>query len=84
MLLLYCRYAGFYKGVQSAGSAVAWQADAHGLSFIGQLILNWGLTTVGIPLLLVLVMLAVKDDNKAEEQTTKEAALTPATPSAYK
>ncbi|XP_041010992.1 UNC93-like protein 1 [Juglans microcarpa x Juglans regia] len=77
------RYAGFYKGVQSAGAAAAWQADAHGLSFIGQLILNWGLTTVGIPLLGVLVMLAVNDDNKAEEETTKEAALTPATP-AYK
>uniref|UniRef100_A0A2N9HNF2 UNC93-like protein n=1 Tax=Fagus sylvatica TaxID=28930 RepID=A0A2N9HNF2_FAGSY len=70
------RYAGFYKGVQSAGAAVAWQIDTHNLSFMSQLIVNWGLTTISYPLLVILVLLAVKDDNKAEEGTSKEAGPT--------
>jgi hypothetical protein len=80
VVLLYCRYAGFYKGVQSAGAAVAWQIDTHNLSFMSQLIVNWGLTTISYPLLVILVLLAVKDDNKAEEGTSKEAGPTGAGP----
>ncbi|KAI4319932.1 hypothetical protein MLD38_033469 [Melastoma candidum] len=57
------RYSGFYKGVQSAGAAVAWQVDTKKVSLLSQLIVNWSLTTVSYPLLLVLVMLAVKDDD---------------------
>lgn len=72
--LLLCRYTGFYKGIQSAGAAVAWQVDTHKASFMSQLIVNWVLTTVSYPLLLVLVMLAVKEDNKAEKETVKQAA----------
>lgn len=68
------RYAGFYKGIQSAGAAVAWQVDTRNVSFMTQLIVNWVLTTVSYPLLLVLVMLAVKDDNKAEEEPYKQVA----------
>lgn len=68
------RYAGFYKGIQSAGAAVAWQVDTRNVSFMTQLIVNWALTTVSYPLLLVLVMLAVKDDNKAEEEPYKQVA----------
>ncbi|GMY07688.1 UNC93-like protein 2 [Fagus crenata] len=74
------RYTGFYKGVQSAGAAVAWQVDAHNVSFMSQLIVIWGLTTISYPLLMILVLLAVKDDNKAEEGTTKEAGPTSAGP----
>lgn len=68
------RYSGFYKGVQSAGAAVAWQIDQHKVSFLGELIINWSLMTVGYPLLLVLVKLAVKDDVKGEEGDKKEVA----------
>ncbi|CAH9110998.1 unnamed protein product [Cuscuta europaea] len=69
------RYAGFYKGVQSAGGAVAWQVDAQKVSFLKQLIVNWGLTTVSYPLLALLVLLAVKDDdgNKAGEGVSASA-----------
>ena len=62
------RYIGFYKGLQSAGAAVAWQVDAQSVSGMSQLIVNWVLTTISYPLLLVIVMLAVKEDNKAEEE----------------
>ncbi|KAJ0968702.1 hypothetical protein J5N97_021579 [Dioscorea zingiberensis] len=57
------RYSGFYKGVQSAGAAVAWQIDTHKVSLVTQLVVNWCLTTVSYPLLLVLVMLAVNDED---------------------
>lgn len=63
------RYSGFYKGIQSAGAAVAWQIDVHNVSYLNQLIVNWALTTISYPILLLLVMLAVKDDNINEEQT---------------
>ncbi|KAF3432711.1 hypothetical protein FNV43_RR23813 [Rhamnella rubrinervis] len=67
------RYVGFYKGVQSAGAAVAWQVDTKHKSPMFQLVLNWSLTTLSYPLLVVLVMLAVKDEKKAEEGAEKEA-----------
>ncbi|GLJ13761.1 hypothetical protein SUGI_0219670 [Cryptomeria japonica] len=55
------RYSGFYKGVQSAGAAVAWQIDAHKTSPVKELVINWCLTTISYPLLLVLVDLYVND-----------------------
>ncbi|XP_065861467.1 UNC93-like protein 1 [Euphorbia lathyris] len=58
------RYVGFYKGVQSAGAAIAWQIDTHKVSFLSQLIANWSLTTISYPLLILLVMLAVKDEDE--------------------
>ncbi|KAK4743444.1 hypothetical protein SAY87_001445 [Trapa incisa] len=61
------RYSGFYKGIQSAGAAVAWQMDSHNLPSMKQLAVNWSLTTVSYPLLLLLVMLAVKDEEKNVE-----------------
>ncbi|XP_050385756.1 UNC93-like protein 1 [Argentina anserina] len=69
------RYVGFYKGVQSAGGAVAWQVDTRHVSFLGQLIMNWVFTTVSYPLLLVLVLFAVKNEDEDEEITkSKEVA----------
>lgn len=68
------RYTGFYKGIQSAGAAVAWQIDNHNVSPMAQLIVNWVLTTVSYPLLLVLMVLAVKEENKAEEEPVKQVA----------
>ncbi|KAL7003728.1 hypothetical protein U1Q18_004876 [Sarracenia purpurea var. burkii] len=67
------RYTGFYKGVQSAGAAVAWQIDTHNVPFLSQLIANWSMTTVSYPLLGVLILLAVKDDNRTKEQASKKA-----------
>uniref|UniRef100_A0A6N2LP24 Major facilitator superfamily (MFS) profile domain-containing protein n=1 Tax=Salix viminalis TaxID=40686 RepID=A0A6N2LP24_SALVM len=69
------RYVGFYKGVQSAGAAVAWQVDAHKVPLLTQLIVNWSLTTVSYPLLAILVMLAVKDDQKGEEPSINPASM---------
>ncbi|KAM1270151.1 hypothetical protein ACFX2I_002259 [Malus domestica] len=66
------RYVGFYTGIQSAGSAVAWQVDTHKASFLSQLVTNFALYTVSYPLLVVLILLAVKDEGKADvEEFTK-------------
>ncbi|KAA0045371.1 hypothetical protein IC582_016367 [Cucumis melo] len=66
------RYSGFYKGLQSAGAAVAWQIDTHHVSFMSQLVVNWSLTTLSYPLLGVLVFLAVEEDKKPIDETCKE------------
>uniref|UniRef100_A0A7N0VL48 UNC93-like protein 1 n=1 Tax=Kalanchoe fedtschenkoi TaxID=63787 RepID=A0A7N0VL48_KALFE len=78
------RYAGFYKGVQSAGAAAAWQIDARKVAPINQLYINWGLTSISYPLLAVLVMLAATDESsKSEAVVEKEAGLNlPARPGA--
>ncbi|KAL7230165.1 hypothetical protein ACSBR2_008650 [Camellia fascicularis] len=74
------RYNGFYKGVQSAGAAIAWQVDTHKVPFLNQLIANWAMTTISYPLLAVLVFLAVKDDSTTQEVKTKEIDFPPAMP----
>ncbi|GFP94318.1 unc93-like protein 2 [Phtheirospermum japonicum] len=61
------RYTGFYKGVQSAGAAVAWQIDTHEVPFLNELITNWALMTVSYPLLALLIIRAVKDDDDEVE-----------------
>ncbi|KAG6479173.1 UNC93-like protein 1 [Zingiber officinale] len=65
------RFSGFYKGVQSAGAAVAWQVDTRGTRLLPQLIVNWSLTTASYPLLALLVMLAVKDTEDGEDEKSK-------------
>ncbi|KAM0883494.1 hypothetical protein ACQ4PT_031598 [Festuca glaucescens] len=75
------RYVGFYKGVQSAGAAVAWQVDTHKTSLMSQLIVNWGLTTISYPLLAVLVFLAVKDEDYSESSVEDGKEMKMAAPS---
>ncbi|ONK55861.1 uncharacterized protein A4U43_C10F1720 [Asparagus officinalis] len=75
------RYSGFYKGVQSAGAAVAWQIDTRKTPLMTQLIINWVLTTASYPLLALLVFLAVKDGSPAtavEDAESKVASAAPA------
>lgn len=61
------RYAGFYKGVQSAGAAVAWQIDTRKVPYMHQLIVNWVLTTISYPLLALLVIKAIEDEDKVAQ-----------------
>eukprot|EP00268_Persea_americana_P031068 TRINITY_DN30183_c0_g1_i3.p1 TRINITY_DN30183_c0_g1~~TRINITY_DN30183_c0_g1_i3.p1 ORF type:complete len:482 (-),score=57.93 TRINITY_DN30183_c0_g1_i3:632-2077(-) len=75
------RYSGFYKGVQSAGAAVAWQLDTRRVSLLSQLIANWSFTTISFPLLLVLVVLVVKDGDKVDEEGS-DPSLKPSAPPA--
>ncbi|XP_057964685.1 UNC93-like protein 1 isoform X1 [Malania oleifera] len=68
------RYSGFYRGVQSAGAAVAWQVDKHKVPLLTQLVVNWSLTTLSYPLLALLVMLAVKDEKETDERAAFPSA----------
>lgn len=61
--------------MQSAGAAVAWQIDTHKVSFMSQLAVNWGLCTISYPLLVILVVLAVKDEGEVEGRTSNEVSL---------
>ncbi|KAM0056075.1 hypothetical protein Hdeb2414_s0006g00213811 [Helianthus debilis subsp. tardiflorus] len=60
-------YVGFYKGVQSAGKGVAWQIDTHKVPYMNQLLVNWALTTISYPLLALVVIKYVKDEDKVAE-----------------
>ncbi|KAJ4982298.1 hypothetical protein NE237_033135 [Protea cynaroides] len=73
------RYNGFYKGIQSAGAAVAWQVGSHNVPLLSQLIVNWCLTTLSYPLLFLLIVLAVKDNPKANKIAGSGAGLPSAT-----
>ncbi|XP_078442554.1 UNC93-like protein 1 [Wolffia australiana] len=66
------RYSGFYKGIQSAGAAVAWQVDKRHTPLLTQLLINWGLTTASLPLLALLVFLAVEDEAGKEIVASNE------------
>ncbi|KAE8697216.1 UNC93-like protein 1 [Hibiscus syriacus] len=68
------RYVGFYKGVQSAGAAVAWQVDKNKVPLLNQLIVNWGLTTLSYPLLALLVYKEVKDTDSSKPATDDDTA----------
>lgn len=78
--IILSRYVGFYKGVQSAGAAVAWQVDQKGASLMSQLIVNWSLTTISYPLLVVLIYLAVKDEKSSNEKDIAAIAGAPSAP----
>lgn len=65
------RFTGFYKGVQSAGAAVAWQIDSHKVPLVNELVTNWGLMTVSYPLLVLLILRAVKDDDDEDDDAVK-------------
>ncbi|GLJ31932.1 hypothetical protein SUGI_0642720 [Cryptomeria japonica] len=61
------RYSGFYKGVQSAGAAVAWQIDTQKTSLLAQLLIDWGLTSLSYPLVFLVIILSVTDGTPKQE-----------------
>lgn len=75
LIFEYLRYTGFYKGVQSAGAAIAWQIDTQKVSFLNELITNWALMTVSFPLLALLILRAVKDDDEVERKSKEGGAI---------
>ncbi|KAI9298796.1 hypothetical protein K502DRAFT_170014 [Neoconidiobolus thromboides FSU 785] len=43
------RYAGFYKGIQSFGAAIAWGISTSSASYLAQLIICWALLEISVP-----------------------------------
>ncbi|KAJ2386455.1 hypothetical protein GGI23_006485, partial [Coemansia sp. RSA 2559] len=67
------RYAGFYKGMQSFGAAIAWQLDVKVIPR-NQLIANWVLIVASAPFMLYVIW-SIKDhseDVKAADNSEVE------------
>jgi len=62
------RYAGFYKAVQSAGSAGSFGMDAVATPFLNEILGSWILTLFAFPLAF-LVIRTIKETNYEDEQT---------------
>ena len=68
-ILVSARYAGFYKGIQSLGAAVAWQVDAHDKKLMDQIIINWVLVVASLILFIPVIinikptLIGVEDDS---------------------
>ena len=75
-------FAGFYKGIQSAGEAVAYRIDALKAPFMNEFASNWGLLMgsllIAAPLMLLKVpdTVPLEEDLKFSDETIEEVAPT--------
>jgi len=60
-------FAGFYKGIQSAGAAVVWRLDAVKTPFEGLFGSSWGLCAAGMIFALPVLYFKVQDTQYTEE-----------------
>lgn len=60
-------FAGFYKGIQSAGGAIAANIDARKVPFMTQLAINWGLLAGSLVIAAPVILYYVKDTTPIEE-----------------
>ncbi len=64
------RMAGYYKGVQSAGSAISFGMDAVKTPFLGEILISWLLLLVSLPLC-AWVLWYARETNYDIEETVK-------------
>ncbi|KAL1975840.1 hypothetical protein VTN31DRAFT_4232 [Thermomyces dupontii] len=73
-------YAGFYKGIQSAGAAITWRIDALQVSYMRQFAACWGLLAGSLLIAAPVVFFKIKDhvdiheDLKFSDTTFEETA----------
>lgn len=60
-------FAGFYKGIQSAGSAITWALDDNGTEYMTMFAINWGLLAGSLLIALPVILWKVKDTTSIEE-----------------
>jgi len=60
-------FAGFYKGIQSAGAAIIWRLDSLEIPFMNELASCWALLAGGLLFALPVIWLKVKDTVSVEE-----------------
>ncbi|KAL1918292.1 uncharacterized protein VTP21DRAFT_2952 [Calcarisporiella thermophila] len=61
------RFAGFYKSFQSAGAAIAWSIDGHGVNYLTQIIINFVLLVVSLPVALFVIASITESNGKDSE-----------------
>jgi hypothetical protein len=54
-------FAGFYKGIQSAGSAITWAMDDNGISYMNMFASNWALLGGSLLIALPVILWKVED-----------------------
>lgn len=54
-------FAGFYKGIQSAGAAITWRLDDLKISYMGMFGSNWGLLAGSLVVALPVILWKVED-----------------------
>jgi hypothetical protein len=75
-------FAGFYKGIQSAGAAVIWSMDRRGIPFMNIFASCWALLAgsliIALPLILMKVhdTVSLEEDIKFSDETIAEVAAT--------
>jgi len=67
------RFAGFYKGIQSAGACVAWLMDAYGLTYKVQLITCVVLSLVFVPPTYLVASWVKESSMEADEESVEYA-----------
>lgn len=60
-------FAGFYKGIQSAGGAISANIDARAVPFMTQFAINWGMLAGSLIIAAPVVLYYVKDTVSIEE-----------------
>lgn len=60
-------FAGFYKGIQSAGGAIAASIDARNVPFMTEFATNWGLLAGSLVIAAPVIFYYVKDTTPLEE-----------------
>jgi len=71
-------FAGFYKGIQSAGAAIIWRLDSQSLPYMSEFASSWalllGALVCALPVLLLRVTdhVSVEEDVKFSDETVEE------------
>lgn len=60
-------FVGFYKGIQSAGAAIAFRIDEREVSFMSEFASNWGLLLGALLLAAPVIFLKIRDSVPVEE-----------------
>jgi hypothetical protein len=60
-------FAGFYKGIQSAGAAVFWRVDALGASYNSEFASSWALLAGSLVVAAPVIFIKIKDHVTVEE-----------------
>jgi hypothetical protein len=54
-------FAGFYKGIQSAGAAITWRLDDIGIPYMNMFASNWALLAGSLLIALPVILWKVED-----------------------
>lgn len=79
-------FAGFYKGIQSAGAAVAYGYDSAKPNFMNEFAANWGLLAGGLAIAAPVIWIKVQEsvtyeeDLKFSDETIEEVKATDIAP----